>query len=526
MRTMKPEPAAAPTAAHISGSAAGALREQRYASGLLLIVLCWVLAWYWDTARSMAAIWQRSDTFAHGYLIAPISAWLIWRSRQDLAALSLRPDFRMLLLLAATGFGWLLGQLAGVDVVQQYCLVLMIPLLVWTLVGGQIVRALAFPLFFLLFAVPFGEFMEPKLMEHTADFTVFALRLTGVPVYREGQLLMLPTGNWSVVEACSGLRYLIASLTLSFLYAYLTYRSYSRRAIFIVASVVVPVVANWLRAYMIVMIGHLSGMKYAVGVDHLIYGWLFFGLVMLLLFWVGSFWREDIEQPGSPARTGPAGSAGMTSLRMIVAAAAAAAMTAALWPLAATRIEASGNVAAPALQAPSSVAGWQSVDGKLVTWNPLFQNSRAQFTQTYAKGAATVGLYVGYYRNQGQGAKLITSQNSLIGSNNIEWRSLGEGHRSLTLNNEKLTLIEADLRGQSDNLVVWYWYWVDGEYTVNRYWGKLLQAKSTLFGRGDDGAVIIIYTKRGADGADASATLQDFGSSMLPGITRALNNAR
>ena len=70
----------------------------------------------------------------------------------------------------------------------------------------------------------------------------------------------------------------------------------------------VPVIANGLRAYMIVMIGHLSGMKLAVGVDHIIYGWLFFGLVMFLMFWIGNFWRED-ESPAPERIEVPAGSA-------------------------------------------------------------------------------------------------------------------------------------------------------------------------------------------------------------------------
>src|SRR6185295_12652216 len=173
-------------------------------------------------------------------------------------------------------------------------LVLMLLSTVLTVLGVSLTKMLAFPLFFLLFAVPFGEFLEPPLMEHTADFTVAALRFTGIPVYREGLYFTIPSGNWSVVEACSGLRYLIASLCVGVLYAYLTYRTPLRRAVFIGASVVLPIVGNWLRAYMIVMIGHLSGMKYAVGVDHLIYGWLFFGVLMLSLFWIGSFWREDL----------------------------------------------------------------------------------------------------------------------------------------------------------------------------------------------------------------------------------------
>ena len=102
----------------------------------------------------------------------------------------------------------------------------------------------AFPLAYLLLAVPFGEALIPPLIDFTADFTVTALQLTGIPVYREGSFFTIPSGNWSVVEACSGLRYLIASFTLGTLYAYLTYRSLKRRLIFIALSVIVPIIAN------------------------------------------------------------------------------------------------------------------------------------------------------------------------------------------------------------------------------------------------------------------------------------------
>jgi exosortase A len=237
---------------------------------LMATAFFWLLAWYGDTLRSMIETWVHSETFAHGFLIVPISLWMIWRKRHVIAALNPQPNFWMLLPLAFLGFCWLLGSLAAVVVVQQYCLVLMILFLAATLLGNQIVKELAFPLLFLLFAVPFGEFMLPALMESTADVAIFALRLSGIPVYREGLFFTIPSGNWSVVEACSGLRYLIASITLGFLYAYLTYRSFKRRAAFLLMSISVPLVANWLRAYMIVMIGHLSSMKLATGVDRIV----------------------------------------------------------------------------------------------------------------------------------------------------------------------------------------------------------------------------------------------------------------
>ena len=502
------------------------LRERRIAAALVLSTVFWLLAWYGDTVQSMVAIWQRSDTFAHGFLIAPISAWMIWQRRHAVATLDLRPDFRALPLLALVGFGWLLGQLAGASVAQQFGVALMIPLVVWAILGTAVVRTLAFPLFFLLFAVPFGEFLESPLMEYTADFTVATLRLTGIPVYREGQFFMIPSGSWSVVEACSGLRYLIASVTVGFLYAYLTYRSLRRRAIFVALSVIVPIVANWLRAYMIVMIGHLSEMKYAVGVDHLIYGWLFFGIVMLILFWIGSFWREDLDPRPAALRSVLLAARDHSSLAAIMVATIAVAGLVAVWPVAAARLEAAGAYGPPALQAPLAAGDWQPVAGRLTDWTPRFLSPSALVNQGYGNQGTHAGLYVGYYRNQRPGAQLISSQNTLVASTDRGWRNIGETRRTLVFDQGELSLTEAKLRGRSNSLFVWRWYWVDGRYIVNPYWAKLLQAKSRLLGRGDDGAVVIVYALYDDRPQAAEPALKDFVGAMLPAITQSLEYAR
>jgi exosortase A len=457
-------------------------------------------------------------------LIVPISAWMIWRRRHAVAVINPQPNFFALPLLALLGFVWLLGNLASAGVVQQFALALMLPLLAWIILGTEVVRTLAFPLFFLLLAVPFGEFLVPSLMVYTADFTVFALRLTGIPVYREGMFFTLPSGSWSVVEACSGLRYLIASLTTGFLYAYLMYRSFARRTLFVVASVIVPIVANGLRAYMIVMIGHLSGMEYAAGVDHLIYGWLFFGIVMLILLWIGSFWREDLDPRSAALDSVARVQRNEPSLGTIMAASIAVAVLVAIWPVAASHLEGTDNPVV--LQAPPPAGGWQSVAGRLTTWTPHFINPAAQINQVYAEDGTRVGLYIGYYRSQRQGAKLITAQNTLVHSDNREWRSVTETRRNSVASREQISFAEAQLRSKSTSLLIWRWYWVDGQYAANPFWVKLLQAKSQLLGRGDDGAVIIVYTELDADSKAAVGRLQDFVKAMLPAIGRSLVNAR
>jgi exosortase A len=498
--------------------------ERAAALALVVSALMWLLVWHGETVQAMVGIWQSSDTFAHGFLILPISAWLAWQRRRELAALDLRPRGAALAALALAGLGWLAAHSAGVGVVQQFGVVLMIPLVVWAVLGDQVVRAAAFPLFFLLFAVPFGDFLEPLLMEHTADFAVTALRLTGIPVYREGLFFTIPSGSWSVVEACSGLRYLIASLTVGVLYAYLTYRTPLRRAAFVVASVVVPIVANWLRAYMIVMIGHLSGMKYAVGVDHLIYGWLFFGVVMLILFWVGSFWREDLE-PGagsSPSATAPRAT---VFLPGIAGAAVAAAAIVALWPATAAWLEGRGGQTMPELRAPQG-GGWRALPAPLTSWTPRFHNPRAYVNQPYASGEDRAGLYFGYYRNQRPGAQLVSSLNTLVASDNREWKRIGEAPRMLTVAGRELPAVETQLRGLTGQLLVWRWYWIDGQFVMNPYWAKLLQAKSRLLGRGDDGAVVVLYAPYQERRESAERTLRDFAGAMLPSITESLEYAR
>ncbi|MGH8853359.1 MAG: exosortase A, partial [Telluria sp.] len=267
---------------------------------LIVLALLAPFVFYFGTLQSIVALWDSSETFAHGYVVAPISLWLVWRKRDVLRTVPLEPYWPALVLVALAGLGWLVATFGEVQVLRQYALVAMFPLAVLALCGRRFAGALAFPLLFLLFAVPFGEVFVAPLIDLTADFTVAALQMTGIPVLRNGTTFEIPSGHWSVVEACSGLRYLISSITLGCLYAYLSYRAWWRRALFIGLSIVVPIVANWLRAYMIVMIGHLSNMRLATGVDHVVYGWLFFGVVMFLMFWIGRLWQED-EVEAAPA---------------------------------------------------------------------------------------------------------------------------------------------------------------------------------------------------------------------------------
>ncbi len=488
-------------------------------------VLVWIIAWHGDAAFRMVRIWWRSETFAHGLVIYPVSLWLIWRKREELAALPVIPSFRALLPFAGAALLALLGEVGGVEAVRQLGLVTMVALAVVALAGSAISRAILFPLAFTLLAVPIGDFLLPTLMNHTADFTVAALRLSGVPVYREGLYFTVPTGRWSVIEACSGLRYLIASVTLGLLFAYLTYRTFWRRALFVLASIVVPIVANWIRAYMIVMIGHLSDMRLAVGVDHLLYGWVFFGIVMLLLFWIGSGWREDLKplpnRAAAPAQ--PARNEGFAFALVLVALGLAA--LAAAGPLVVGRLDAKAAQFRGTLADPRIEGGWREVPSRLPAFVPHFRKARGTIQQAYERDGRQVGLFVAFYAQQTEDAELISYNNRLVVTQDRTWRKLREGR--IDANGARPAVLETLLRSPGHDLRAWQWYWADGEWTVRPEEVKLRQALGRLTGRGDGAAVVIVYTERTPGPRDESARLlQEFVAAATPSIEAALQTAR
>jgi len=499
---------------------------------LLALALAAPLLAYRDTLMSMVAIWNRSETFTHQYLILPISLWLMWRQRSELRGLAPAPFLPALALVAVCGFGWLLGELADVQVVKHFALVCIMISSVITLLGLRIARVIAFPLAFLLFAVPAGEILIEPLIEFTADFTIGALQMTGIPVWREGTTFVIPSGRWSVVEACSGVRYLIASITLGVLYAHLSYRSRWRQAAFILLSVVVPVIANGLRAYLIVMIGHLSSMQLAVGVDHLIYGWLFFGLVMFLMFWIGGFWIDPKkatpptppEQAHHPVPTPALGFAGPGNARLLLCAVLTVAGIG-IGPLYAgymNRLDSAGAPVRLELHSPS----WN--DGIAFTyWTPAFHPGVADLNRFYRRDGMQVGVYLRYYREQRPGATLVSSVNRVLPEKGSPWTRTGNTVRSEAIAGpagQALSVREEIIQGPTGSTLIWRWYWIDRRFVENDYLAKLLQTKSQLEMRGDDGAAVFVFTPISDGPEQARQTLRSYLNDNLAAIATALNN--
>jgi exosortase A len=480
-----------------------------------------VLVMFRKTVAALTSVYLGNATFNHGFLILPIVGYLIWLRREALAQQEPRPTAWAVVPLVISLLGWLAGYAGGVDQVEQLGLLGVSWSLFLGVFGFRVVRELVFPLFYAVFAVPFGDFLVGPLQDLTAIMAVKGIDLVGIPVYSDGLLISIPPGNFEVAEACAGLRFLIATIALGFLFSYLTFKSLWRRVAFLLLCVVVPIFANGVRAWGIIFLGYESDMTVAVGFDHIIYGWIFFAIVTAVLLVLGMSFRDrpigEISPPvGSPDLAPPA------SRTVIAAFALALVALCAVGPAYAGLVI---NRAMPhttiVLTPPSTSNGWRLAPSYRDDWKPNFETSDATLLRTYVKNDSAVHVFVAFYRTQDDGHEVVNFNNRVY--DDKTWMRIGSGRISATVEGAPLTVEYTRILRSRAGRLVWSWHWVDGSYTSDPYRAKWLETKAKLFGGERAAAEIVIAADYRETPAEAAAVLQDFLNSVTfrPPLARA-----
>ncbi|WP_081587520.1 exosortase A [Paraglaciecola arctica] len=472
---------------------------------LCLSLVVWGAAFY-SSIESTVAIWNRSETFAHCFIILPICIYLIRENWSKLRSAKIEPNLMVLPAVVAVLILWLFGNLAQLLVIEQGAAFLMLPMIIWTLMGNQVSKILIFTMFFWMFSVPVGEFLIPQLQDLTADITVWSLQMTGVPVYREGLYLAVPNGLFEVAVACSGIRYLIASFTLGSLFAYLNYQSNKKRLIFILFSLALPLLANGIRAYGIVMIAYLSDMKYATGVDHLVYGWLFFGLVIFVMFAVGSIWSDPVvkmekEDNELPTSTIPK----VKFLSVLIA----------LVLLVGSTFVYKNLVNNPNSDFVVDVDSLfiDSQDMNDESWLPIFENANAEM-KGHSEG---LDYFVAYYKVNVQGQELINSNNKMF---NVKKWSIEEKQDYAQF--KTLTII--NIQGRKRLLAYTYVTpWLTSASSIKI---KLSQAFEALSGRPQLGMLVMLSVPVKQEQQDTQKLLDAATSKLNDGLQDFLDESK
>jgi exosortase A len=496
------EPAAEPSAPPLPG---GSLWPGVVAA--VVVALAALIALFSDTVWSMVDKWLTQGDYGHGILIVPVSVFLIWRRRTILAAVAPRPELWGLVPLAAAAFLWLLGEIAGLMIVKQLAFVGMLWGVVLVAVGWPAVSRMIFPLFFLVFAVPFGDFLVAPLQDITAVISVRLLQLSGVPVYTDGLMIHIPTGAFIVAETCSGLRFLISTITIGFLGAILFYRSLWRRLLFVALAFSIPVVANGIRAYGIVMLAYLTDHKVAVGVDHLVYGWIFLSIVTLCLLGIGMTFREHFDEAELfRAPTASRRGSGSSIVGFAGAAGVAVMLAGAAPAYAAIGAHRGAQEAVPAFSTSHVDAGWRADDASTADWRPAFPGADAEWLRTFQGDAGRVDLFVAYYRYQRQGAEVIGNNSVVEGA----WRRSGSGTGSAMVDGRSLKPRADVAHAGSQKRLIWQWYLIDGETTADPFYAKYLEIRGKLFRGHGRAAAFVLSSEFGEDERTAVRTMQRF----------------
>ncbi|MFM1987610.1 MAG: hypothetical protein RJA99_567 [Pseudomonadota bacterium] len=514
----RPSPGGAPgdapdmaTSATLDPTCAPSVRRRVAGTALALAAAALAFA---ETWASMATQWALSPAHAHGVAVLPIAAWLGWRLRGRLAGLPDASDARGALAFVAASGLWLLGRLAGVELIADLAAVAALPAVVLWRHGPAVARALAFPLGFLVFAVPAGDALVPTLTRWTADATALALRAVGVPVRLEGTLLELPTGRWSVVEACSGLHYLVVAVVLAVLFGHLHLRSPGRRLALVAAMIGLSLLANWARAFATVMGGHLTGMRWGTGDEHLLLGWGLFGATMSVAFLLARRFSDApdaiaggavMERAPGRARERRAAPAGASAAAVADRAAPRRAAVAVLAMAAAAfgaRHLADGPLDATprdgfAVAAHGAIGPFEPVRPSPV---PAYGGQRDAVRGRWADG---VEFALGYWAAQRAGAEMVAQGNRLVPE---RIGLVAEGPAAVRAV-PGLSVQEWVLRGQGGAVRGWTWFVADGHAVASPAQAKLGQLVGTLSGRGDHAALAWLAVEAGDDAGRDRARL-------------------
>jgi exosortase A len=458
-----------------------------------------LLALFHNVAAAMAYTWWTNVTYNHGFFVLPVSLWLIWLRRGELKRLTPRQEPLALAALVAMGCGWLIGRAGDVLAVEEVAWVGMLIALFVFVFGRDVSRRLVFPLAFLFFMVPVGDALIEPLQDFTARFAVELLRRSGIPVFHDGIMIQIPNGLYEVAEACAGIRFLIANVVISALFAHLAYQKRWKFWLFLGIGALLPIIANGFRAYGIILLGYWSNGKLAAGIDHLIYGWLFFSIVMILLLLIGNSFADrrlgDFPQAAAGTRNAPARGWPWRSRTAVLAALVLAAGPAYAWTVMAPPAMTASGAALP----PPVLSEWSPVPAS--DWRPSFPGADSTLLGGFESSGRRVELFAAYYRHQRQAAEVVYHANRLDGGgwSRVESRTLDDVPGMPPAQLDRL------VRGSRQRLVL-SWYWVGGRFTASPYQAKLYQSIATLFGIRPAAAAVALSVERLED---ASAFLDE-----------------
>lgn len=482
-------------------------------AGILAIALFW---FYWPALVSLADSLTASEDYSFGLLLPVVSVYLVYLKWPNLRAQSWQPSWFGLVVIFC-GFGlYILGDLAAAFYFPPFSFIVVLTGLLWLSGGWSLVWELAFPLFLLFFMIPLPAMVMKTLtlplQMISSTLAAGMLQAIGIPALRQGNVIDLGVRQLQVVDACSGLRYILSLSALGLIYCYFYQRSFWKAAILLISLIPAAILANALR---VAAMGVFPALQ--EGFWHSFSGWLIFIFVFALLAAV-NWLLNYLSPPVSPPAETPATAAPETSA--VSRASYTSYLLAAL-----VLVLVVGQVALRVAHAPA-VPLLQSFDNFPLNLG-LYQGRRDYLDQAMAKAVGADAYLEANYSSVDQGPVSLWIAYFESQSKKVEGRIhspliclTGSGWQILESRIEEvgpgLPVRYLLMEQGGSRQVVYYWYLQQGNWLASEYSSRLFMGWNGLIKRRNDGAIVRLITPAAPDVARARERLTAFTRLLVP----------
>ena len=519
-------------------------RKDRFSSGLprwQVAVLLLLIGWLYASILARLFLqWIHDPNFSHGIFVPLFALFVLWQDRKKLVTIASAPSWTGLPLVVLSLLVLVLGVWGAEIFLARTSLLILLAGVIILFQGWRFLRAILFPWAFLILMIP-----PPTLILQQVTFPLQLLasrlatgllRLVGVPVLRQGNMIVLAAMPLDVAEACSGIRSLLTLVTLAIIYGYLMETRKWVRVVLALSAVPIAVAANSFRVFGTGLLVQYWDPDKAEGFFHTFEGWLIYVVALIMLFAlhrVISFiciWKSSLPAPRSAAPLGgqPAGTihipAGSRRFGIVAVLMLAAALV--------LQAHSHSEVFPPRASLsslPLQIGGWTGTDdpldkqtldilgpGEFLMRDYQLASPPQPQAETQPQPEPWINLYVAYFPTQKAGDTIHSPNHCLPGAGWVP--TSREVVRLTRPDGSSFPVNRYVVAKTGERQLVLYWFQAHGRAVASDYWAKYYLVSDSVRMNRSDGALVRLMTPMldGESPDAAQARMMKLGSQFLP----------
>ncbi len=446
---------------------------------------------------------------SHAPLLLVVSLYLVyWAWKADRHPIKIQVSVFFALLMVVASLSWLAAGLVFVEAMQQVSLILMLALVIVAMLGYAQGRRYLVPVLLLLSLLPVWNVLVPYLQMNSAVLSTNLLQLSGLTATREGYLILIPGGSFEVADECSGLKFLVVSVSLAVIHSQIARVGVKDLIIYMIVAALLALVSNAIRIYIVVLIGYLEGMDHALVRDHNNVGWIVFALLILpLLIFAERILRKrgvknDALTESDEQRRGVVTNPVIGSILVV--------LSFSLGPGLLTYFDSvKTNAIVDHVKASSDMGGWHKYSSQLEEWKPLWTEGDRSLQGRFNRGDDFVDLFATQFLKQEDGHEAVNISHRVYDIK--KWSRISRSAKVIPYGESGTISLEETLLKSIGNKrrLVWQWYRTNDNFVQGDVKAKLNNLVGTLKGRPDI-TVYILSKEIVKDEENAVSVLSDF----------------